>query len=416
MTAQDWGRADADGTVYVRTADGERAVGQYPGVTAEDAVAYFVRKFEDLQAQVTLLEQRMKAGGVSPSDAAATLRRLGPAVQEANAVGDLDTLLARLTALGPVIEERRGQAQQARSQAREAAIAERNALVTEAEEIAGADPERISWKSAGDRLRVLFETWRRLQRDSRLDRSTEDELWRRFSHARTTFDRKRRQYFGNLDEQRAQARAVKEALVAEAETLAGSRDWAAGASAYRDLMARWKQAGRVARAEDDALWARFRAAQDSFFAARQAEHTEADAEQRGNLERRAALLAEAEALLPVTDPASARAALRDLQARWEAVGRTPRTEASRLEARLRKVEQAVRDADQARWRRRNPEARARAEDLVGRLESAIVGLESDLSQARAAADARAIDAAEQALNARREWLEQARRGLQEFTG
>lgn len=67
MTGQEWGRADEDGTVWVRTADGERKVGQYPGVSQDEALAYFVRKYEDLAAQVSLLEQRVKAGQVSPA-------------------------------------------------------------------------------------------------------------------------------------------------------------------------------------------------------------------------------------------------------------------------------------------------------------------------------------------------------------
>jgi hypothetical protein len=416
VTGQQWGRADEDGTVWVRTPDGERKVGQYPGVSQDDALAYFARKFDDLAAQVNLLEQRMKAGQVSPADAEQTLRRLEPAIRDANVVGDLASLLARLEALAPLAAERRAEAQRAKQEARAAAIAERDALVAEAELLAGADPARIPWKTSGDRLRVLFDEWRRLQRDSRLDKQTEDELWRRFSHARTSFDRKRRHYFGALDEQRSQAKQLKEELVAQAEQLSTSTDWSSTAAAYRDLMNRWKEAGRAAKRDDDALWNRFRAAQDAFFAARQAVNSQVDAEFQENLARKEALLAQAEALLPVRDVAAAKAGLRDVQARWDEVGKVPRDDTSRIEARLRKVEQAVRDADQDRWRRSNPEALARASDLVGQLETTIAGLEADLAKAQAAGNARRVQDTEQALAARREWLEQAQRALEEFTG
>lgn len=415
MTGEAWGRADEDGTVWVRTADGERKVGQYPGASQDEALAYFVRKYEDLAAQVSLLEQRVKAGQVSPADSETTIRRLEPAIRDANAVGDLDGLLARLGALTPAVEHLREETQRAKQEARAATIAERTALVEEAEALAGADPQRIPWKSSGDRLRELFDEWRRLQRESRLDKHTEDDLWKRFSHARTTFDRKRRHYFGALDEERHHAKAVKEELIAEAEKLSASTDWGATAAAYRDLMNRWKSAGRASKKDDDALWARFRGAQDAFFAARQDANSALDAEFQGNLEVKEQLADEAERLLPVTDLAAAKAGLRDIQARWDAAGKVPRADMQRIEGRLRRVEQAVRDAETDRWRRTNPEARARASDMVGQLERTIADAEADLAKAQASGNARRIKEIEQSLVARRAWLEQAQHAMDEFT-
>jgi hypothetical protein len=416
VIGQEWGRADDDGTVWVRTSQGERAVGQYPGATREEALAYFARKFDDLAAQVSLLEQRISAGHVSGSDAEVSIRRLVDAVRDAHAVGDLDGLLQRLTALGPVVEARRAEAEAARQEARLRAQAQRAALVEEAEAITAVDTERIPWKTSGDRLRELFDAWRQLQRESRLDKRTEDELWKRFSHARTTFDRKRRAHFGALDEQHGRARAAKEAIVAEAEALSTSTDWPATAAAYRDLMTRWKAAGRAARKDDDVLWARFRAAQDAFFAARNVAAAETDNEFRDNLAAKEALLVEAEALLPVSDVQAARTALRALQERWEAIGRVPRADLGRVEGRLRAVEQAIREAEQERWARTNPQARARAEDAVTQLETTIENLHRRLDKARATGDTRAADEAEQAIQAREEWLAQARQALTDFSG
>ena len=416
MTGQEWGRVDDDGTVWVRTSDGERAVGQYPGASKEEALAYFARKYDDLAAQVSLLEQRIQAGHVSGSDAETTIRRLQEAIRDAHAVGDLEALSTRLTDLGPLVEARRAEAEAARQESRNRAVAERAALVEEAEALSSVDTERIPWKTSGDRLRELFDEWRRLQRESRLDKRTEDELWKRFSHARTTFDRKRRAHFGALDEQHAKAKATKEEIVAEAEQLSSSDDWGGTAAAYRDLMTRWKGAGRAARKDDDSLWTRFRAAQDAFFAARNAAVSEADNEFRENLSAKEALLAEAEGLLPVRDVQAARGALRGIQERWEAVGRVPRNDLGRIEGRLRSIEQTIRDAEQDRWTRSNPQARARAEDAVTQLETTIENLRRRLEKARTAGDARAATDAEQALQAREEWLAQARRALADFGG
>jgi len=416
VDAQQWGRVDAEGTVWVRSADGERAVGQYPGATEEEALAYFTRKYDDLVAQVALLEQRIKAEQVSGSEAEAGVRRLAEAVGTANAVGDLDSLAGRIDALRPLAQQRRAEAEKAKQEARARAAAERTVLVEEAEAIASTPTERIPWKTSGDRLRELFELWRRLQRDSRLDKHTEDELWKRFSHARTAFDRKRRQHFGALDEQRGQSKVLKEKIVAEAEALSTSTDWGATAGSYRDLMARWKAAGRASRKDDDQLWARFRAAQEAFFSARNEATAQADAEFRDNLTVKEALLVEAEALLPVTDVQAARNALRDIQDRWEAAGRVPRADLNRIEGRLRAVEHAVRDAEQERWRRSNPEARARAQDAVTQLENVIASLHQQLEKAMTAGNQRKITEIEQSLAARTEWLEQARRALEEFSG
>lgn len=416
MSAEQWGRVDPDGTVWVRTAAGERAVGSYPGASEQDALAYFVRKYEDLAAQVSLLEQRIAAGHVSGSAAGPAIARLVTAVGEANAVGDLDGLLARLGALEPLAQSRRQEAEQARAAAKAEAVAVRTGLVEEAEALVAVDPERLPWKASGDRLRELFDLWRTMQRDQRLDKHTEDELWKRFSHARTTFDRKRRQHFGALDEQRAQARGVKERIVEEAEALAATTDWAAGASAFRDLMTRWRNSPRAGRRDEEQLWGRFRTAQDTFFAARNSAVEATDSEFRANLEVKEALLVEAEALLPITDVAAARAALRVLQDRWDAAGKVPRADMGRVEGRLRAVEQAVRDAEQSRWTRTNPEARARAQDAVTQLEATIAGLQARRDKATLDGNQRAIAEADAAIAARQEWLEQARAALAEFGG
>lgn len=416
MTEEQWGRVDDDGTVWVRTAEGERAVGSYPGATPEAALTYYTRKYDELAGQVGLLEQRIAAGQVAGGQAETAVKRLAETVPGANVVGDLAALTARLEALTPLARAKKAEGERAAREAKERAAQARRALVEEAETLAAPEPERISWKSAGDRLRELFDDWKRMQRESRLDKPTEDELWKRFSHARTTFDRKRRQHFGALDEQRTQAREVKEGLIARAEALSTSTDWAAGSYAFRDLMAEWKAAGRTARKEDDALWARFRAAQDAFFAARTAANDEAEAEFKGNLAVKEALLEEAERLVPVRDPQATRAALRDLQDRWDAAGKVPRADLGRVEGRLRAVEQAVRDAEQERWARSNPQAKARAQDAVDQLETTIATLRKRLDSAREGGSERAVRDAEQALQAREEWLEQARQALADFGG
>lgn len=412
-----FGRVDDDGSVFVTEAAGERLVGQFPGATAEEALALYVRRYLDLQAKVVLFETRLTARDLAIKEIDQTLARLTEELAEPAAVGDLDGLRARLDGLRSVAAERRAAAEAERAAAREAAVAARTQIVEQAEKIASTDPERIQWRPAGEQLRLLLEQWKDAQRSGpRIDRPTEESLWKRFSHARTTFDRERRHFFAELESRNQGAKQAKEALVQEAERLSTSTDWGHTAGAYRDLMTRWKAAGRASRADDDALWARFRAAQDAFFAARDAESAATDSEYQANLEVKEAILVEAERLVPVTDLAAAKAALRTLQDRWESAGKVPRGDVQRVEGRMRAVETAVRDAEQAVWRRSNPETRARAEGAAAQLESAIAALEEDLAKAQAKGDKRKVEEAQTALDARRAWLEQVQRAAQDARG
>jgi hypothetical protein len=412
-----WGRVDEDGTVWVRDSSGERVVGQYPGADTADALAFYVRRYADLHAKVALFESRLTATDLAVKEIDSTVKSLTEELAEPAAVGDLDALRARLETIKGVAAERRAVADAERAAAKKAALEARTAIVEAAEKIAATDPEKIQWRPAGEELRLLLDQWKDAQRNGpRVDRGAEDALWKRFSHARSTFDRERRRYFSELEKQNASAKNEKATLVAEAEKLATSTDWGATSAAFRELMTRWKSAGRASRKDDDALWARFRAAQDQFFLARDADQKQTEAEFSANLEVKLALLEEAEKLVPVRDLPAAKAALRSVQERWETAGKVPRADVQRVEARLRAVEQAVRDADQSQWQRTNPETRARAEGAAAQLLSAIAGLEADLAKAQAAGDQRRIKEATAALEARRAWLEQVERAAAESRG
>ncbi|WP_407317743.1 DUF349 domain-containing protein [Isoptericola halotolerans] len=416
-TASGFGRVDDDGTVYVREAAGERSVGQYPGVSTEEALSLYVRRFLDLAAKVALFETRLDSADLSVREIDQTLSKLSEETAEPAAVGDLDALRTQVDALRGRAAERRRQLEAERAAAKDRAIEARTAIVESAEKIASTDPSKMQWRPAGEELRTLLEQWKDAQRHGpRIDRPTEEALWKRFSHARTAFDRERRHFFAELEQRNTAAKRTKEQLVAEAESLQHSTEWGATAAAYRDLMTQWKAAGRANRKDDDALWARFRSAQDTFFGARDEANAVIDAEYAENLKVKERLLVEAEALLPVTDLASAKSALRDLQDRWEDAGKVPRGDIQRVEGRLRAVESAVREAEDARWKRTNPETQARAEGAAVQLEDAITSLEAELSAAHEAGDRRTVDELEAAIAARRSWLEQVVQAAEDSRG
>ena len=406
--ASAFGRVAEDGTVTVIDGETERVVGQYAGADATEALGLYVRRFLDLKAQVALLEARLAT--VPAKEANATLATLTEQLLEPAAVGDLAGLRARLATIAAKAEELKAEATAQREAARAAAIVERTAIVEEVEAIAATPPERIQWRTATARLGTLLETWKSAQRSgARIDRPTEDSLWKRFSHARTAFDKARRTHFADLDRRNGEARSVKDELVAKAEALAGSTDWGPTGSAFRDLMDAWRVAPRGSRKEDDALWARFKGAQDTFFGARTKANELIDSEYGANLEVKNELLVRAEALLPITDLASVKRSLRDIQDAWDAAGKVPRAAVQSTEARLRAVEQAVRDAEQAEYRRSDPEVKARVEGATAQLLDSITALEAEIAAAEAAGKSKEAAKAKDALATKQQWLEIVRR-------
>jgi len=406
-----WGRVAEDGTVYVRTADGERQVGSWAAGSPDEALAYYQRKFDGLKVEVDLIANRLKQtvpSAPSPKDALDKIGKLRESISGANAVGDLDGLLARLDGLVELAEQRKAEHRAVREQQQAEARGAKQALAEEAERLAAS----TEWRVAGDRMKVLLDEWKAAPR---LDRKTDDELWHRLSQARSAFAKRRKQHFAELDAQRVEIRAHKEQLIAEAEALQDSTDWNPTAGRFRDLMSEWKTAGRAQRDVEDELWKRFKAAQDTFFAARNAVLDERNGAERENLAAKEVLVVEAEALLPITDHRAARVALRGINERWEAIGPVPRDSRQRIEGRLHTVDRAIADAEAAELSRKDPEKRARAEATVEQLRTALEKLRVQADKARAAGQEKKAADAEASIAARQEWLAEAEKALAEFT-
>jgi hypothetical protein len=386
----EWGRIDDDGAVYVRTADGERAIGSWQAGDAEAGIAFYVRRYDDLATEVQLLEKRLESGAGDPGSTRKHALEMKEGLASAAAIGDLAALDARLDAVIGKADEKAGVAAAAREKARADAIAAKEALVAEAEQIAES---ATSWKVSGDRLRSIVDEWRLIKG---VDRKTDDALWKRFSAARDAFGRRRGQHFAQLDAERSTVRDAKERLIARAEELAKSSDWKETTAAMRELMNEWKAAGRAGRDVEDALWTQFRAAQDSFFERRSSTFAERDAEQVANQHKKEEVIARAEAL-DLRDPKAAQSTLRDLQVQYDAVGHVPRDAMRKLDDRMRAAEQRVRDAVDAEWRQGSTESNPFLAALRDRLAEA----EAKLERARKAGDAARIDKAEAEVAQRR---------------
>jgi hypothetical protein len=402
MSSQSFGRVDADGNVFCIEDGVERHVGQYADVSAEEAMAFYVRKFDDINTALSLFERRV-ASDAAHSDLTASLAKIKDQVTEGIGVGDFAALRTRIETLSSTIEKKMEELSEQSALAREEAIASRTALVEKVEALASGDLTKVQWKQMTANVDELFAQWQEAQKkDRKFPKATADDLWKRFRAARNTLDQARRKYFAELDQSTKGAKAAKEALITKAEGLMSQ-----GASAltpYRALLEDWKKAPRGPKKVDDALWKRFKAAGDAIYAAKNEEFERDEAEYQGNLVVKLEILTEAELLLTATDYAQARSTLNGLQKRWDAAGKVPRAKIREVEDRMRKVETAVRKLEEAHWNKSNPEKQARSEGLAGQIESKIATLEGQLALAQSAGDAARVASIEDDIAAQRSWL------------
>ena len=402
--AAEWGRVSEDGTVEVRENDTWRVVGQYPDGTPEEALAYFVRKYDDIAFKVHALEQRHQSGGASAADLVKQAGHLLDEATDAAAVGDLAGLRDRLNALTASLSEATAQEAQQAKELVDKAIAERTALVERAEAIAARDLSKVQWKQVTAELGELFDAWQAHQQNGpRLSKSVSQQLWKRFRDARATVDKARRAFYSELDDTHKSARDAKTRLVERAEALAPRG--VDGIPAYRTLLDEWKGAGRAGRKADDALWARFKAAGDALYSARAEQAAAEEADSAPKIEARQALLEEAKAVADEPNIKRARALLTGIQRQWDEIGRVfPREKERALDDRLRVIEQALKAREEVDWKKNNPETKARANDMSSQLHEAIEKLEAELAAAEKAGDSKAAKEAADALEARRAWL------------
>jgi len=371
-------------------------------------MAFFVRRFEGLQGEVSLLVQRIGAGALSPEEGRKAIANLKKTIPTANAVGDLEGLVAELDALVPMVDEQSEARKAERARLVEEARAAKEAMVAEAEQLAAG----TDWRGGVNRFRVLLDRWKALPR---INKSTDDELWHQFSAARTTYTRRRKAQFAEWSEQNESAKSAKEAIIAEAEALADSTDWGGTSAAFRDLMTRWKAVGPADHASDEALWRKFRGLQDRFFDARTAAHAEQDNQFKANLAGKEALLEEAErTLLPVTDVQAARTGLREMLIKYNQFGMVPRSAIHSLDSRLRSIEDQIRSAEEEQWRRSDPQARRRAQDTVDMFTAQIDKLAKQADTAEAKGDGKRASMLRESIKTYSLWRDQAAKALDEF--
>jgi hypothetical protein len=402
QTVNSHGRVDEENNVYVFDNGSERKVGQYPGVSMEEALAYFERKFSELEANVRILEQRVKSKADAASISKAA-QKLSADLAEPGAVGNIQELRDRVANISPSIEQMKKEKSEASEKATTQALATRRDIAAKAQELADKDPKKTQWKAASAQMNELFEKWQQSQKDApRISRKDSEPIWKLFSQARTKFEANKRAFFSALSAESKNVRAKKTVLVAQAEALVAKG--ADSASEYRKLLDQWKLSGRSQGSQDDQLWDRFKTAGDSIYAVRKEFIAKESVEFKANYEAKLLIIAEAEKLDPLTNLAEAKKQLMLIQNRYEKAGKVPKDKIRETDDRMRAVEKKIKDAEQENWRKSDPAAIERTNGVLSQLEQSIAKLELDLKAAEAANDSSKIQIAKEALEARRSWL------------
>ena len=380
-TSNEYGRADEQGNVFLKTSEGEVKVGQYAAGDPAEGLAFFTKRFVDLKTEAELALARLTDGKGSFDAINGLVEKLKATITNPNALGPIHELEELAGKLGVALEAQKVVAAARKAQLKEAALKRREEIAELAQSLANSN----AWKSSSEQFKNMLEEWKKL---STYDRAKEQELWKKFSAARSSFDKARRSHFANLDKVRGEANEAKNALIKKANTLADSQEWAATTTAFKKLMDDWKKLPRAAKNEEEKLWKSFKEAQDKFFAARNAANSERDESLKGNLTVKEELAKLAEAILPVKNVDEAKAALRDIQEKWEKAGHVPRADRDKIERRLKKVEDEVRKHVEDIWRKSKPEVIERANSLVTSFENSLAKLEKQISEALAKGDDR----------------------------
>ena len=386
-----FGRVDADGTVWVKDGDW-RSVGQVVDVSADEALAFYVTRFTELASQVTLLEQRSKAGA-SARDLLAAIEKLVVALTDAHAVGDLNALRLRVGVVAESIAGLKDKQDAENKEASAQSLERRTSIVERVEEIALQINGSIHWRNAQKEIGELFDSWKEEQKlPHRIPKKAADELWNRFKTARQTFDRAQRAFFQTKQSADKEAKSVKTELCEKAEALAPKG--ADGIGQYRSLLEEWKKAPRAARALDNQLWDRFKAAGDALYSAGSLEWT-------ANTEAKEALLSQYQHLLSEKDADAAKRGFRELRTKWDLLGNVAKADERRINDGIRAIERHVRTLETDHLERTNPAKVALREGFAAQVEASIAQLEA---QAAGLSDAAAMARIQSEIASKKEWL------------
>ncbi len=187
-------------------------------------------------------------------------------------------------------------------------------------------------------LQKLHEQWKEF---GPVAKEYRDMIWDRFKAATYVINKKYQAYFEAQKEKQVENLAAKSALcekveaIADKEDISGSNEWNALSKAIEEIQKEWKTIGFASKKENQKIYDRFRAACDKFFARKREFYVQFKDSMNSNLEKKMAIIEEAESLKDSTEWKKTADRLINLQNQWKEIGAVPRKKSEMLWKRFR---------------------------------------------------------------------------------
>ena len=209
----------------------------------------------------------------------------------------------------------------------------KTAYCEQAEALAGEEDVVEAFKE----LQKLHELWKDL---GPVAKEFRESIWERFRAATSIVNKRYQAHFEGLKAQQVENLAAKSALCEQVEAIAekeisSSTEWNALSKEIEDIQAKWRGIGFATRKENQKIYERFRAACDKFFERKRASFTEFKDSMNANLEKKMAIIEEAESLKDSTDWKATGDRLIELQKQWKEIGAVPRKKSEQIWKRFR---------------------------------------------------------------------------------
>lgn len=239
------------------------------------------------------------------------------------------------------------------------------------------------WNRATEAMKDLMTQWKAA---GSAGKEKDDVLWEEFNAARNTFFDRKHTHWEDMQTKFEQARKVKEELIEEAKKLEDSTAWQASGNAFKELFARWKEAGSAGREYEDDLWNAFHASRQKFYAARDAYYDELHEKQDALYQQKEELLAKAKEIAENTlFTREDTAAMKQLSVDWKAVGFTGKERDDEIWKSFRDVMDTYfaglkqfNESKHAQWRQRMEDRRMRKTELIQEQKRQIQRIERDM--------------------------------------
>ena len=264
-------------------------------------------------------------------------REVGPV-----AIEHKDSLWARFKAASTIINRRHQEHFEGIKAEQLHNFERKSALCDEVESIVNEAPTtHKGWNKASERLQAIQAEWRTI---GFAPKRENNKIYDRFRTACDKFFEAKHAFYAEAKEDMSNNLEIKTALCERAEAIAERTDWAKATEDLLALQAEWKASGAVSRKYADAIWKRFRAACDKFFANKSQHFSSVDNEYAANLAAKQALLEEmSQATVKSFDE------IKEYQRRWSEIGFVPIRHKDELQkqykAALDKLFASVRGAD-----------------------------------------------------------------------